>query len=163
MRNNKFITALSIAIMLVMALTAQAFNPAIYANKSKLASGKWVRIAIPENGVYELTNAELQAMGFSSPQNVRIFGYGGHIERVNHIDMPVAGLCIFLGKAVEDIPYTQTISAYFVCISRTDTFSCGADFSLAFRGFVGLVQQTMGRKDKMRLLGYIQTFVQIVT
>ena len=79
MHNNKFITALSIAIMLVMALTAQAFNPAIYANKSKLASGKWVRIAIPENGVYELTNAELQAMGFSSPQNVRIFGYGGHM------------------------------------------------------------------------------------
>ena len=134
MHNNKFITALSIAIMLVMALTAQAFNPAIYANKSKLASGKWVRIAIPENGVYELTNAELQAMGFSSPQNVRIFGYGGHMlsEKLygtapnDMVQVPIKRfndkICFYANGPVKFVlntslsgvkrAYTRTVNAY---------------------------------------------------
>ena len=34
---------------------ADAFNTVIYATQSKLATGKWVKISIPDNGVYEIT------------------------------------------------------------------------------------------------------------
>ena len=61
------------------ALTASAFDASKYATTSKLASGKWVKIAIPESGVYQLTYDELAQMGFSSPQNVRVYGKGGNV------------------------------------------------------------------------------------
>ena len=57
--------------------TASAFNPNKYATVSKLATGKWVKITIPENGVYELTYNELQEMGFANPAHVKVYGSGG--------------------------------------------------------------------------------------
>lgn len=59
-------------------LSVQAFSPSKYATTSKLATGKWVKVAIPENGIYQLTFDELNQMGFSNPENVRIYGHGGH-------------------------------------------------------------------------------------
>ncbi len=56
----------------------QAFSTSKYATTSKLANGKWVKIAIPEDGIYQLTFDELSQMGFSNPQNVRLYGQGGH-------------------------------------------------------------------------------------
>ena len=50
-----------------------------YAASSKLATGKWVRIAVEENGVYRITDDELYKMGFKNPAKVRLYGYGGHI------------------------------------------------------------------------------------
>lgn len=48
-----------------------------YAAHSALASGRWVKIQVAENGVYKLTDAQLQSMGFSDPSKVSIHGYGG--------------------------------------------------------------------------------------
>ena len=56
---------------------ATAFNTSMYATTSKLASGKWVKITIPENGMYEITYDELLEMGFSNPEKVAVFGFGG--------------------------------------------------------------------------------------
>lgn len=50
-----------------------------YAENSVLASGKWVRVSVKENGVHRITHSELKKMGFKNPDNVRLFGYGGHI------------------------------------------------------------------------------------
>lgn len=50
-----------------------------YAASSVLSSGKWVRIAVKENGVHKITNRELASMGFKNPEKVRLYGYGGHI------------------------------------------------------------------------------------
>ncbi len=50
-----------------------------YAASSKLATGKWVKIAVDETGVYKITRSELSRMGFSNPDKVRLFGYGGRI------------------------------------------------------------------------------------
>ena len=50
-----------------------------YVENSVLANGKWVLVAVKENGVHKITHSELKKMGFSNPANVRIFGYGGHI------------------------------------------------------------------------------------
>ena len=50
-----------------------------YASSSLLAAGKWVRIAVEENGVHRITDSELKKMGFANPSKVRLYGYGGHI------------------------------------------------------------------------------------
>ena len=66
-----------LAIVGATTFGAQAFSSANYTRTSKLASGKWVKIEIPESGIYQLTFEELSQMGFSNPQNVRIYGLGG--------------------------------------------------------------------------------------
>ena len=50
-----------------------------YAASSVLSTGKWVRIAVEENGVHRITDDELYKMGFKDPTKVRLYGYGGHI------------------------------------------------------------------------------------
>ncbi len=50
-----------------------------YAANSRLASGKWVKVSITEDGLYQFSRASLQKMGFSNPNNVHLYGYGGHL------------------------------------------------------------------------------------
>lgn len=69
------VTAMAIALG---ALCAQALPTSRYATTSRLNSGTWVKINIPESGIYQITYAELQEMGFSNPANVRLYGFGGH-------------------------------------------------------------------------------------
>ena len=81
------LTKLQLACAAIVALfgvtCASAFNSSKYATTSKLASGKWVKISIPENGVYEITYDELTAMGFSNPAQVKLYGCGG--ARINEV------------------------------------------------------------------------------
>lgn len=49
-----------------------------YVRKSRLAEGRWVKISIKEDGMYRLTRAALQKMGFKNPDNVHLYGHGGH-------------------------------------------------------------------------------------
>ena len=68
---------------------AQAFDASFFTPQSKLATGKWVKIAITDNGVYELTYDELLSMGFSNPDRVRIYGNGGFLinEKLDENDI----------------------------------------------------------------------------
>ncbi len=50
-----------------------------YAANSVLSQGNWYKIKVPATGVYKLTYDDLQKMGISNPQNVKIYGYGGWI------------------------------------------------------------------------------------
>ena len=65
-----------------------------YATTSLLATGKWVRIAVEENGVHKITDSELAKMGFANPSKVRLYGYGGHI-------LPETGLASLPDDLVE--------------------------------------------------------------
>lgn len=49
-----------------------------YAAHSVLATGKWHKIHITEDGIYRLTPSFLSGMGFNNPSKVRLYGYGGH-------------------------------------------------------------------------------------
>lgn len=64
----------------VCALGAAAFPVSRYATTSRLNTGTWVKIDIAQTGMYQITYDELQAMGFSNPANVRLYGYGGHMQ-----------------------------------------------------------------------------------
>ena len=73
---------LQVACFVMMALLcashAGAFDASVYATRSKLATGKWVKISVPDNGVYEITYNELREMGFTNPGQVHVYGVGGN-------------------------------------------------------------------------------------
>lgn len=46
-----------------------------YTTTSLLASGKWIKIRVKDEGVYQLTASSLKNMGFTNPENVRLYGY----------------------------------------------------------------------------------------
>lgn len=71
-----------------------------YAAHSILASGRWVKISVPEDGIYQLTDALIRKCGFSDASKVRIFGYGGHLkdETLNDEDL----------RKYDDVPEVPT-------------------------------------------------------
>ena len=76
------LTKIHLACVAIMAIFcasyASAFNASVYATSSKLATGKWVKISIPENGMYQITYDELRNMGFNNPSQVKVYGRGGN-------------------------------------------------------------------------------------
>ncbi len=65
----------------VMVRKAQAL-PSLnqrYTNHSVLSKGKWIKISVPEEGIYQLTASKLKSWGFSNINRVKIYGYGGRI------------------------------------------------------------------------------------
>ncbi|MCQ2287976.1 MAG: type IX secretion system sortase PorU [Muribaculaceae bacterium] len=72
-----------------IAAGAHALPASHFATSSKLASGRWVKIAIPADGVYEITAAQLKEMGFADINNVQVYGNGGHmLSEVLTDDLP---------------------------------------------------------------------------
>ena len=51
-----------------------------YAQHSVLSGGKWVKIRVSKEGVYQLTKSFLASAGFSNPANVKLYGYGGLVQ-----------------------------------------------------------------------------------
>lgn len=51
-----------------------------YASHSVMSTGKWAKIRVPATGVYNLTNEVIRRAGFSNPDKVRIYGYGGNLQ-----------------------------------------------------------------------------------
>ena len=72
------------------------------------------------------------------------------------------GSGIFLFKIGQDISYTHTVTAYFVCIGRADALAGCPHFRIPLGCFVGGIQYTVGRQDEVRLLGDVQAFLQIM-
>lgn len=69
-----------------------------FATSSVLASGHWVKVAVPSTGLYRITAAQLRSWGFSSPESVRVYGYGGR-RMADRLD--AAGY-------IDDLPQVQT-------------------------------------------------------
>ncbi len=44
-------------------------------SSSLLANGKWVKIRVDNDGVYQFTHDQLRDLGFEDPENVKVFGY----------------------------------------------------------------------------------------
>ena len=60
--------------MLLVTLSAWSDDVDRYASNSVLSSGTWVKIRISEPGVYQLTTSDLKNMGFTNPNNVKLYG-----------------------------------------------------------------------------------------
>lgn len=75
---NTVLKYLSIIFLTAMApIAAKALPATRYTDKSVLAEGRWVKIAVDQTGMQLLTPAMLRQWGFTDPSKVRIYGYGG--------------------------------------------------------------------------------------
>lgn len=70
-KKSKALLALAGLSMLSLSAFAANLEPA----NSLLSSGKWVKIRVDADGVYQLTDAELRSLGFSDPSQVKVYGY----------------------------------------------------------------------------------------
>lgn len=86
MRNK--LTAAAALLLVSLTPAAEAANLPVYttyefSETTPLATGKWVRFSIGETGVYEISYAQLRAMGFSNPETVAVYGQPGTQRPVN--------------------------------------------------------------------------------
>ncbi len=58
----------------------RALEGSRYADHSVLQEGTWVKIRIPQTGIYQLSSELLQNAGFSDNSKVKIYGYGGGLQ-----------------------------------------------------------------------------------
>lgn len=72
-------TGICLCVTLLVSATAHALNADHYASHSQLADGLWVKVAVYESGIHQITYQELSKWGFSDPSAVTVFGYGGAI------------------------------------------------------------------------------------
>ena len=67
-----------IAMMTVATGAVNALDKNYYAPSSKLANGKWVKIAVRESGIFQITAEDARTWGLGSDlSQIHIFGYGG--------------------------------------------------------------------------------------
>ena len=65
-------------VLLNCTMAMHALEANYYAQDSKLASGKWVKISVMESGIYQITADDIRDWGLGSDlSQIHIFGYGG--------------------------------------------------------------------------------------
>ena len=67
-----------LAVLAITADSAEALDKHYYAPTSKLAEGQWVKIAVHESGICQITADDVSNWGLGSDlSQIHIFGYGG--------------------------------------------------------------------------------------
>ena len=70
--------ATCLALMAGCTFTARALDKEYYAPNSKLAAGKWVKVAVKESGIYQITADDIRSWGLGTDlSQIHVFGYGG--------------------------------------------------------------------------------------
>lgn len=113
------------AVALLAPIGASAFESGFYPSSSVLASGKWVKIRIDDDGLYRISRSTLRSWGFSDPAKVRVYGTGGArmqdalTEDNVHPDLPLLqsaltddGSVIFYGRGPGSWNEYNTLGRY---------------------------------------------------
>ena len=79
MHNKNLKRLLTLCLLSACVQLASAASPSRFVTESRLNSGRWVKISVANNGIYEITAQELAEMGFSDPARVAVYGDGGHM------------------------------------------------------------------------------------
>lgn len=77
--NNRLLRFVLVGIALIFSVMQQgyALAPDTYASSSRLSAGRWLKISVDRDGMYLLTDQQLRSWGFTSPERVKVYGYGG--------------------------------------------------------------------------------------
>lgn len=123
-----------------LGLSARAFSPNAFAPNSVLAEGKWVKVSVPEDGLYRISASTLRKLGFSHAALVEIRGYGGRrltdeLSESTYVDdLPLVqsvveadGSIVFYG-----------IGAHIVVSTNNINYRRANDFSDVGHYFVGM-------------------------
>lgn len=81
---NKARTFLPALAMVAFATTFPTSMAALdYSAHSPLSSGKWAKLGVVENGVYEISYDKLRELGFTNPESVGVWGEGAPMYPYN--------------------------------------------------------------------------------
>lgn len=74
-------------VFLVILLTcvhsvSTALPKEYHSTHSRLATGQWIKIRVKERGMHQITFETLRRLGFKTPENVNVYGYGGVLASV---------------------------------------------------------------------------------
>ncbi len=94
---NRLIT--SVLLTLAAAIASFAYPHTYYAATSALADGRWVKLSADTTGIYEVSHEQLRKWGFSNPEKVSVYGYGG-IRPTDHT---------FSDDYPDDLPQTASM------------------------------------------------------
>ncbi|MDE6098495.1 MAG: hypothetical protein K2G24_06370 [Muribaculaceae bacterium] len=98
--NSKLLKILLATGILGSSIASYALPTSHYSTKSRLSSGKWVRIKVSQTGMQAITFEQLREWGFSDPAKVAVFGYGNvEMSRSNS----------FSDKLPDDLSQTTTL------------------------------------------------------
>lgn len=124
-------TVLLVAFVLVKVLPALAQT-----SPSVLANGVWLKLAVTEDGLYRITPAQLQAMGWNTatldPATLQLYGYGGGmlpqpLDTFYHQQLPENAIhvtgsddgrfddedyIVFYGQSAHRLRYRSTANGY---------------------------------------------------
>lgn len=78
-QDNQFLIVKSFAFRVhkTISHSPKKSAPERWKNISVLNSGVWRKISISKTGVYKISYAEIKNLGFSNPEEIRVFGNGG--------------------------------------------------------------------------------------
>lgn len=54
-----------------------------FASSSVLQSGKWIKISVDTSAIHKITYEQLIDLGISNPQNIKVYGSGGMLPKIN--------------------------------------------------------------------------------
>lgn len=86
---------ISLPFLILMALLGFRGGAVSYVEPSSsvMNTGKWVKIRVNNDGVYQLTETELAGLGFSNPANVKVYGYYPTLLLTHNFNTIPADLC----------------------------------------------------------------------
>ena len=130
MKLRFFLTFLSVLILSGAFSSFEAAAAFKFQENSPLASGRWIKVNVTENGIYEISYDHLREMGFADPSKVGVYGKGGIALPLNFSTstsystqaftdglMPVRVLhennrLYFYGRGVENISYNGSTGQF---------------------------------------------------
>ncbi|MDE6527568.1 MAG: type IX secretion system sortase PorU [Muribaculaceae bacterium] len=97
--------ALVAAIICGLPAGVSALDLSTYAEKSRLATGTWVKIAVSSSGMHFISESSLRSWGFADPAKVKVYGYGGRrlpnlLDATYIDDLPQVPAELVAGKGV---------------------------------------------------------------
>ena len=84
------------------------------------------------------------------------------VQALQYLFMTGLGRCILLVKVMQNVAYTHTVTADFIRVSRSDTFSGRSYLCIAFGCFVCSIQYAVSRQNEVCFLGNVQAFLQVM-
>lgn len=87
----KYLLMASLMMLSWMSVQAATVGRHTYAAQSVLAEGRWVKVSLDkaEDGIFQISYDQLSRMGFTQPELVGVYGFGGHElpQNTNEIEM----------------------------------------------------------------------------
>ena len=105
--------------------TTDVYKSERYAKQSVLAKGKWVKMYVDKEGIYQLTDEQLKSAGFADPSKVKLYGYGGRLIQEN---LPFEGTDALIDDLNEVPLYRRNGSVLFFAEGLT-SYKSNTQFS----------------------------------